>query len=109
MNLEMLIPITLFASIAYTIKAIVDARVRRQLFRENVSQDLVRSIIEGDEARRRHASLRWGVVLLALAIGFVAIEAFDWRDLTPGVIAILLGATGLGNLVYFAIGRKLTA
>jgi hypothetical protein len=27
---------------------------------------------------------------------------------TPGVIAVLLGATGLGNLAYYAMSRKLT-
>lgn len=101
------IPISLFLCIAWTIKAVVDARVRRQLVNANVSQDLVRSIIEGDETRRRHASLRWGIVLVALAIAFVIIEFAGWKDVTPGVIAVLLGATGVGNLAYYAMGRKL--
>jgi hypothetical protein len=106
-NLEILIPITLFICITYAIKAIVDARIRRQLVGSNVSQELVRSIVEGDELRRRHASLRWGTVLVALAIGFGLIETFGWHDLTPGVFAVLLGATGLGNLVAYAMSRKL--
>ena len=49
------IPISLFLCIAWTIKAIVDSRVRKQLVSSNVSQDLVRSIIESEEARRRQA------------------------------------------------------
>ncbi len=101
------IPISLFLCITYAIKAIVDARVRRQLVSSNVSQDLVKSIIEGDETRRRHASLRWGIILMALAVAFVLIEAFGWRDVTPGVIAVLLGAVGLGNLAYYAMSRRL--
>lgn len=110
MNDEMLlplIPISLFVCITYAIKAVVDARVRRQLVGTNVSQELVRSIIEGEEVRRRHASLRWGIVLLALATGFVAIAGFGWDEVTPGVIAVLLGTTGLGNLAYYVISRKL--
>ncbi len=103
------IPISLFLCIAWTIKAIVDSRVRKQLVSSNVSQDLVRSIIESEEARRRHASLRWGVILVALAVGFFAIEALDWRELTPAVIGVLLGATGLGNLAYYAMSRRLPA
>ncbi len=102
-----LIPISGFVCIAYTIKAIVDARVRRQLVSANVSQELVRSIIEGDETRRRHASLRWGIVLFALAVGFIIIELSGWTELNPAVVAVLLGATGLGNLAYYAISRKL--
>mgnify|MGYP007089348931 CR=1 FL=1 len=101
------IPISLFVCITYAVKAIVDARVRKQLVSANVSQDLVRSIIEGDEIRRRHASLRWGVIFVALAIGFFAIEAFPRDEFSPAVIAVLLGATGLGNLAYYAMSRKL--
>jgi hypothetical protein len=107
MNFEILIPITLFVCIAYAIKAVVDARVRRQMVDSNGSQDLVRSILEGDEIRRRHASLRWGVLLLALAAGFVIIEAAGWTEVTPGVIAVLLGATGLGNLLAYTMSRRL--
>lgn len=106
MNFELLIPISLFVCIAYTIKAVVDARVRRQMVDSNGSQDLVRSMLEGEEIRRRHGSLRWGVTLVALAIGFGLVDAGGWNEITPGVIAILLGATGLGNLAYYAIARK---
>jgi uncharacterized membrane protein YbaN (DUF454 family) len=100
------IPISLFFCIAWAIKSIVDARVRRQLVSANVSQDLVRSIIEGEEAKRRHASLRWGIVFVALAVAFVIIESIGWTHLTPGVVAVLLGATGIANLGYYVISRK---
>ena len=106
MNFELLIPISLFVCITYAIKAVVDARVRRQMVDSNGSQDLVRSMLEGEELRRRHGSLRWGVTLVALAIGFGLVDVAGWREITPGVIAILLGATGLGNLAYYAIARK---
>lgn len=102
-----LIPISLFVCTTYAIKLLVDARVRRQLVSANVSEELVRSIVEGDERRRRHASLRWGVVLVALALGFCVIELAGWQSVTPGVVAILLGATGLGNLTYFGVSRRL--
>ena len=109
MNLEFLIPIALFVCIAYAIKAVVDARVRRQMVESNGSQELVRSIVESEEARRRHGSLRWGVVLVALGIGFAAIGAQGLDEVTPGVLATLLIATGLGNLAYFVAARKLQA
>ena len=109
MNLEFLIPIVLFVCIAYAIKAVVDARVRRQMVESNGSQELVRSIIEGEETRRRQGSLRWGVVLLALGVGFTAISAQGLDEVTPATLAILLIATGLGNLAYFLLARKLPA
>jgi hypothetical protein len=107
MNLEILIPITLFLCITYAIKAVVDARVRRQMVEANGSQDLVRSMLEGEEVRRRHASLRWGITLVALAIAFGLIQAAGWTEVTPGVIALLVGATGLGNLAYYLAARRL--
>lgn len=107
MNFELLIPITLFLCITYAIKAVVDARVRKQMVESNGSQDLVRSMLEGEEIRRRHASLRWGVTLVVLAIGFGLIQAAGWTEINPGVIAILVGATGLGNLAYYMMARKL--
>lgn len=107
MNFEILIPITLFVCIAYAIKAVVDARVRRQMVDTNGAQELVRSMLESEEVRRRHGSLRWGVVLVALAIGFGLIQASGWDEINPGVIAILVGATGLGNLAYYLLARKM--
>lgn len=106
-NLQFLIPIILFVCITYAIKVVVDARVRKQLVSSNVSQELIQSIVEADELRRRHASLRWGVILIILAIGFGLMEALNLRDITPGVLAILIGATGLGNLVAYHLSRKM--
>ena len=107
MQFEIFIPISLFAAIAYSIKAVVDARVRKQLVASNGAPDLVRSILEGDEVNRRLSSLRWGITLVALAVGFSIVEAAGWRDVTPGVIAVLVGAIGIGNLASFAASRKL--
>ena len=107
MNFELLIPICLFAAIAYSIKSVVDARVRKQLVASNGDPSLVRSILEGDESTRRLSSLRWGITLIALSIGFGIVEAAGWQDITPGVIAVLVGAIGIGNLASFAAARKL--
>lgn len=107
MNFEMLVPISLFLAIAYSIKAVVDARVRKQLVSSNGSPELVRNILEGDEINRRLSSLRWGITMVALAIGFGIVEGAGWTDITPGVIAVLVGAMGLGNLGFYALSRKL--
>jgi hypothetical protein len=107
MNLGELIPITLFICITYAIKVVVDARVRRQMVTVGGSEELVRSVLQSEELRRRHSSLHWGVVLVALGIGFGLIQAFGWRDLTPGMVGVLAAVTGLGNLVFYAIARRL--
>ena len=107
MNLGDLIPITLFVCIAYAIKVVVDAMVRRHMVNAGGSEELVNSLLRDEEQRRRHSSLRWGIVLLSVALGFGLIQWFGWQDVSPGLIAVLAGATGLGNLAFFGISRKL--
>lgn len=107
MEYALLVPIALFAAIAYSIRAVVDARVRKQLVSSNGSPELVANILQGDETNRRLSSLRWGITLVMLSIGFAIVEAAGWTDVTPGVIAVLVGAVGLGNLASFAASRKL--
>src|SRR3546814_146959 len=84
MNFDILIPITLFVCVAYAIKAVVDARVRRQMVESNGSEALVQSILEGEELRRRHGSLRWGIVLVALAAGFAIVQGSGWTEPNAG-------------------------
>ena len=104
---EILIPIALFSCIAYSIKTVVDAYTRRRIIESRGSDELVRSLLEGEATRRRLASLHWGSVLVALAIGFGLVEWTGVDRVTPGIIALLLGATGLGNLAFYLLERKL--
>lgn len=106
MNFEALIPITLFICIVYAIKVVVDARTRSKLLQGHGSEELIRSMLAADTEQRRLGSLRWGVLLLTLAVGFGLIEAFGWDDVTPGVVAVLLSSAGLGNLAYYFIARR---
>ena len=106
-DVGILVPVSLFICIAYAIKVCVDAAVRRQMVNAGGSEELVNSILRDEDQRRRYSSLRWGIVLVSVALGFGLIQWFGWQDVTPGLIAVLAGATGLGNLAFFAISRKL--
>ena len=107
MNAGVLIPITLFLCITYAIKALLDARTRAKLIAANGSEEMIRTLVQNEEQQHRHTSLRWGIVLTSLAVGFALIEYFGWDDVAPGAIAVLLGATGVGNLVFYSIARTL--
>jgi hypothetical protein len=108
MNFGDLIPISLVICIAYSIKVCVDAMVRRHMVNAGGSEELVNSVLRDENLRRRHSSLRWGIVLLSVALGFGLIQGFGWQEVTPGLVAVLAGATGLGNLVFFAISRRIS-
>jgi hypothetical protein len=107
MNFGDFIPISLFICITYAIKVVVDARMRGRMIGAGGSEELVNSIMRDEEQRRRHSSLRWGIVLLSVGVGFGLIQWFGWQEVTPGMVAVLAGATGLGNLVFFGIARRL--
>ena len=102
-----LIPMTAFICIAYAIKAVADARTRAKLVAANTSQELVSTILRADEENRRLGALRWGIVLTFLAGGLALIEGIGWDRPTAGVFAVLIGATGVGQLAFFAVAQIL--
>jgi len=106
MEFGILIPITLFICVYLAIKVVVDARARRQMVQSHGSEDMLRTLLDGEEVRRRQASLRWGVILVALAVGFALLEAFDWKEPSPALFAVLLAATGVGNLAAYYLARQ---
>ncbi|MGO1542035.1 MAG: hypothetical protein ACTHZI_00370 [Luteimonas sp.] len=107
MSFDFLIPVSLFVAVAYAIKVTVEAYTRRRIIETRGSEELVRAILDGEALRRRQSSLQWGSVLVALAVGFGLVELLGLRDVTPGVVAILLGATGIGNLAYYLLEGRL--
>lgn len=107
MDFDILIPIVLFICITYAIKVVVDARARGRMIGAGGSEELVNAILRDEGVRRRHSSLRWGIVLISVAVGFGLIQWFGWQQVTPGMVAVLAGATGLGNLAFFAVARRL--
>lgn len=108
MEFEFFIPIVLFLCITYCVKLVIDARLRSKLLKDGGSADLMRSIVQGEEQQRRHSSLRWGLTLVTIAIGFAAIHTYGWHEINAGVIAVLAAATGIGNLLFYVISRKLS-
>lgn len=97
----------LFAAIAFSIHTIADARARARIVESNASESLVQSIFREEGRRRRQSALRWGIVLVFLSVGFAIVELVGWDQPTPGVLAVLLGATGLGNIVSYLACKKL--
>ena len=105
-----LVAISLFVCVTYgftyLVKALLDARARSLLTRDGASDpDALRALLAAEERQRRFGVLRWGIGLVAIAVGFALIEMFGWRDVTPGAIAVLAGALGLGQLALYFLSR----
>ena len=106
MDHQIFVPVTLFVCITYAVKLLIDARVRVLLLRSAPSELEIGNLLRLEEQRTRQASLRAGITLVTLAFGFALIELFNIRDITPGTIAVLAGATGIGNLAFYFLSRR---
>lgn len=107
MDPHVFVPLALFACVTYAFKAILDATLRYRLLRAGGSPDLVRAILEGEERQRRVASLRWGLVTTAIGLGFGIVKVFGWTEISAGVVAVLAVATGVGNLAFYVLCKRL--
>ncbi|KGM54399.1 hypothetical protein N800_02815 [Lysobacter daejeonensis GH1-9] len=103
---HILVPIALFALIAYLFKAVLDAVMRHRMLREPGTQDLLHAIFKEEQQQRRLSSLRWGILMLALSAGFAVIKAIGWVELSTGGLAILLACTGIAHLVFYALTHR---
>ena len=103
---QAIVPSVLFLCVTYGFKVAVDAAVRYRLLKEGVSESLLQTILLGEQAQRRMASLRWGIFLVAIGISFVLINAFAWADAGPASIAVVAICAGVGQLTFHAITRQ---
>ena len=106
MEFGLLVPITAFICIVMAIKVIVEARLRSRMAETNASEDLVKSMLVADEQSRRLSALKWGLVLTLIGLAFGLISAMHLDSQDPGAWGLLIGAAGIGMLVYHAIANR---
>lgn len=106
MEFGLLVPITAFICIVMAIKIIVETRLRARLAETNASEDLIKSMLVADEQSRRLSALKWGLVLTLIGLAFGLISAMHLDSQDPGTWGLLIGAAGIGMLVYHAIANR---
>ena len=106
MEFGLLVPITALICTVMAIKVIVEARLRSRMAETNASEDLVKSMLVADEQSRRLSALKWGLVLTLIGLAFGLISALHLDSQDPGTWGLLIGAAGIGMLVYHAIANR---
>ena len=101
-----LIPMVLFVCTTLAIKYVVDARARKQMVENHVSEDLVKSMLLADERNRRLSALKWGLVLTAVGIAFGLVSAMHLDGDSPGAFGLVIAAAGIGMLAYHFIADR---
>jgi hypothetical protein len=106
MNLDILIPIVFFICVAAAIKFVVDSRLRQRLAETHADSDLIRAMLHADEASRRTAALKWGIVLTSLGLSFGLVDVLNLDANMPGTWGLLIGSAGVGMLAFHLIDRR---
>jgi hypothetical protein len=107
MNFGDLIPMVLFVCVVMAIKIVVEARLRKQMVENNVSEDLVKSMLLADERNRRLSALKWGLVLTSVGVALGLVSALHLDSDNPGAFGLLVGAAGVGMLAYHFIADRM--
>lgn len=103
---RVLVPIALFVCATIAFKALLEAVIRMRLMHLGQSETSLQAMLNADRFQRRAGALRSGIALVALACGAALIEAFGWRDVTPGAVAAVVLPMGLGELVFFFVSQR---
>jgi len=103
---RVLVPIALFVCATIAFKALLEAVIRMRLMHLGQSETSLQAMLNADRFHRRAGALRSGIALVALACGAALIEAFGWRDVTPGAVAAVVLPMGLGELVFFFVSQR---
>jgi DMSO reductase anchor subunit len=106
MNFAFLVPISLFVCITLAIKFIMDGRVRRQIAESHASAELVQAMLQLDALNQRLSALKWGIVLCCVGAALGLIDVLNVDGNSPGTFGILLGACGIGLLIYHALASR---
>jgi hypothetical protein len=109
---EVLVPIALFAMIAFILvgmtQHISEGRTRRRLIDSGASPELIQAMNLRQDSGQ-HAALQWGLVLAAVGAALIVVDQIDYQAHEPLAVGIVLlfGAGGL--LAYYAIARRMTS
>lgn len=104
--IAILIPATLAAFAVLAIRIVTEARLRRRLAETHASEELLQSLLKADGENRRESSLKWGLVLVLLGVGCVAVDLLGLAVDDPSTFGVLFVAIGAGLVGYHALARR---
>jgi hypothetical protein len=106
---RVLVPIVLFVCATFAFKMLLEAVIRLRQMHLGQNDASLRALLDADRFQRRFGALRSGIALVALACGAGLIEAFGWRDVTPGAVAAVVLPLGIGELIFFFLSQRESA
>ena len=105
MDMEFIVPVVLFISFTWMVKALSDNKTKRMIIDKVGLNENIRFLYD-DSKKHLGASLKWGMVLSALGIALFIYRLFFYRESEEVMFGLLFLAAGLGLIVYYFAARQ---
>ncbi|MFQ5823134.1 MAG: DUF6249 domain-containing protein [bacterium] len=96
-----------FFSIVTIIKIIVDNSVRRKLIDKDMVNESVKYLYANTFANQVPASLKWGMVLIAVGLAIFIGQFFPYTFSDEATIGGMFILAGLALILYYFIARRM--
>ena len=106
MDFEFLIPITIFAVIAYIVKVISDNRVRSRLIDKGALDENVKHLYWGKRPSSHQTSLKWGLILIGVGLGLFIGQLFPHRINEEMSAGLMFAFAGVGLMIFYFVAKK---
>jgi hypothetical protein len=106
MDLDFIIPVSLFIVIAYIIKVISDNRVKQRLIERGEIDEKIKLLYSDRLQSHNLSSLKWGLVLTGLGLALFIGQLFPrtiTEEMTVGGMFIF---AGVAFLIYYGIAKS---
>lgn len=104
MNEGIFIPIAFFLMVAYIVKVLAEARVRRIAFEKAKAENLMPVAIESGDST--FSSLKWGLVLVGAGTAVLLGQLVSDESRGPVTLGLVLLFVGTALLISYRIGAR---
>ena len=108
MELEFLIPVSLFIVVAYIIKVISDNRVRNRLIEKGEVDKTIKDLFNNNVQQKSLHSMKWGLVLIGIGLALFIGQLFPYDIKEEITIGGMFFLAGVGFLIYYFIVKNMS-
>ncbi|MFQ6112849.1 MAG: DUF6249 domain-containing protein [bacterium] len=97
----------IFFSIITAIKIIADNSIRRKLIDKDMVNESVKYLYANTLVNQVPASLKWGMVLIAVGVAIFVGQFFPYTFSDEATIGVMFVLAGLALILYYFIARRM--
>lgn len=95
------------AAIYFFTKVLTDYILKKKMIEKGYVNEESQSIFKKySSVENRHASLKWGLIILSAGLSLIIIDSLDLRPESTMPYGIFTASVSLGFLIYYAIVRN---